>query len=151
MIFRSAFEYYPSGISTILCHCTTSYEYLLVRYFSSILPFHRFWVVVNQEHQLPLFHHSFCLLSSLIDGILFETSRQMCRNQRQHFGAFQVSINLVVRNTILTPRWFVLSSMASFDSLPVQTWSCTSCSVFPWWDIHMILGYHHIFPFHWSV
>src|SRR4051812_33084263 len=38
------------GISTILWHCTTSYEFLLVRYFSSTLPIHMFWVVVNREH-----------------------------------------------------------------------------------------------------
>src|SRR3954463_8804162 len=49
----------PSGISTILWHCTTSDEFLLVRYFSSILPIHRSWVVVNLEHVLSFARHPF--------------------------------------------------------------------------------------------
>ena len=49
----------PPGISTILWRCTTSDELLLVRYFSSILPIHRFWVVVNLEHLIPFTCHPF--------------------------------------------------------------------------------------------
>src|SRR4051812_47509324 len=44
----------PPGFSTILWHRTTSYEFFLVRYLSSVLPIHRFWVVINLEHLIPL-------------------------------------------------------------------------------------------------
>ena len=46
----STFENLTPGISTILWYCITFYEFLLVRYFSSILSIHRFWVVINREH-----------------------------------------------------------------------------------------------------
>src|SRR4051812_34123878 len=50
----------PPGISTILWHCTTPYEFFLVRYFSSIFfPIHRLWVVVNLEHLIPFAGHPF--------------------------------------------------------------------------------------------
>src|SRR4051812_27902438 len=52
-------EFNPPGISTILTHCTTSDEFLLVRYFSSIFPIHWFWVVVNLEPLIPFARHPF--------------------------------------------------------------------------------------------
>src|ERR1043165_1801189 len=54
----------PPGISTILWHCTTPYEFFLVRYFPSILPIHRFWVVFNREHRLPFSSPSLFSMSS---------------------------------------------------------------------------------------
>ena len=145
MIFRSAFEYYPSGISTILCHCTTSYEFLLVRYFSSILPFHRFWVVANQEHRIPFSSPFPCVMSSLLDGILLKPLDKLCRNPHQHLGFFQVLIEFMVWNTILAPRWFVLSSTTSLDSLQLQLGHVYLALLSLGKDIHVILVYHYIF------
>ena len=97
----------------------------------------------NTEYLLR--HHSFCLMSSLFDCILLKPLDIMCRGHHQHLGFFQVLIELVVRNTILAPRWFVLSSTTSFDSLPMQAWSCISCFASLGKDMHLLLVYHHTF------
>src|SRR3954469_5925004 len=66
----STLEYYPSGISTIMWHCTTSDEFFLVRYFSSIFPIHRFLVVVKPRTLNTFCSPSLFSMSSIIDGIL---------------------------------------------------------------------------------
>jgi len=151
VILRFTFEYYPSGISTVLCHCTTSYEFLLVRYFLSILPFHKFWVAVNWEHRLPFAPPPLLFGDVAIRLILLKPLDIECRGHNQHFCLSQVLIGIIVRNTIPAPRWFVLSSTSSLDTLPMHTRSCISCSAFPWerYTRDTCVSLH--FPFHWSV
>ena len=79
-----------------------------------------------------LLHHPFCLVMLLFDCILLKPLDIKCRGQHQHVCLFQVLIEFIMRNAILAPRWVAMSSTTSFDSPPMQTWSCISCSAFPW-------------------
>ena len=114
-------EYYHLLCQECCENFTTSYEFFLVWYFSSILPIHRFWVVVNREHWIPFARHPFsgCCRYSMTS---YETSRHNVSWSSSALDFYQVLIGFIVRNTILTPRWFVLSSATSLDSLPIQIW-----------------------------
>ena len=90
-----------------------------------------------------LFAPSFLLLD-VIDERLYphETSRQMCRDHHQHFWALPGYQEFMMRNTILAPRWFVLSLATFLLSLQhklVHVLCCTLrsllsnlCYVLPW-------------------
>ena len=78
-------------------------------------------------------------MSLLFDNILQKHLDIMCRGYHQHFVFSHVSIEFMARNTILSPRWSVLSSTTSVDSRPMQTWSCMSWYAFPWKGLHWYL------------
>src|SRR4051812_13011771 len=57
----------------------------------------------------------------------------MCRGPHQHLDIFQLLIGLTVRNTILAPDDLCYHRQHPLTPcMPIQTWSCISCSAFPW-------------------
>ena len=76
-----------------------------------------------------LLHHPFCLVMLLFDCILLKPLDIKCHGQHQHVCLFQVLIEFIMRNAILAPRWVAMSSTTSFDSPPMQAWSCISYSL----------------------
>src|SRR4051812_49422478 len=97
----STLEYYPSGISTILCHCTTPYEIFVDTIL--LLDFAIPWVLGCRQPRTPntFFSLFFCWLSLLFDCILLKPLDIMCRGPHQLLDFFQVLIGLIMRNTIL--------------------------------------------------
>ena len=70
-----------------------------------------------------------------------------CRVPHQHLDIFQVLIGLIVRNFILVPRWFVLSSTTSLDSLHANTNLVMYVLIcLPLGRYTLILVYHQLFP-----
>ena len=119
------------------CWCDTSHRFL---------PIHRFWVVVNREHWIPFARHPFsrCRRYSMTSS---ETSRPnvswssspldflsvyWIHDEKYHSCPSKICI--IIRKHLLT------------SCRPIQTWSCISCSSFPWERYTLILVYHHLFP-----
>ena len=104
-----------------------------------------FWVVVNREPRILLLHHSFCLMSPLLDCIFLKPFDMMCRGHHRHFDFSQV----------------LLGCIGEIPSLPLDDLSyhqqppLTPCqyklghvylALLPLGkDIQLILVYHHIF------
>jgi hypothetical protein len=103
----------------LILHCTIEYH---PWYLEDIIRLHYILRILMNTTYL-FFHHPFCLVMLLFDCILLKSLDIKCRGHLQHFIFPHVFIEFMVRNTILAPRWFVLSSTTSFDSLPIQTWS----------------------------
>ena len=99
----------PSSCSTIfddklsLHQFSSSYHFTLNRK----LDFE--FVLYPCSNNLP-FHHSFDLLSSLIDYIFKKTFDKCVVIILNVMRSSMISIDFPMRNTILTPRWFVLPS-----------------------------------------
>ena len=150
MILHSTFEYYllePRGYHTFALHRMNFDGTILFPVVTTL----RVWVVVNREHRVLLLHHSVFLMSPLFDCIFLKPFDMMFRGHHRHFDFSQVLLGCIVRNTILAPRRFALSSTTSFDSRPIQTWSCIPCSAFPWERYTPDTCVSSHFPFHWSV
>ena len=141
----------PLGISRISYHCTTSYWLWWNNAFPCRNHSMGSGLSSTENTAYLLLHHPFCLVMLLFDCILLKPLDIKCRGHHQHFCFFHVSIEFMVRNTMLSPRWFVFSSTTSFDSLPIQTWSYISCSAFPWerYTLDTYVSSH--FPFLWSI
>ena len=89
-----------------------------------------------------LLHHSFDLMSSLIDYIVMKSLDKCVVIIINILGSSKISIEFLMRNTILWPRWFVFSSttlLPSHQHKLVRVWCYTlssllssNCSSLPW-------------------
>ena len=83
-------------------------------------------------------HHYFDLMSSPIDYI-FMNSRNKGVVIINILSSSRISIEFMMRNTILVPRWFELSSSATFlPSPPPNTNLFTTCVV-PWFPCYPVI------------
>ena len=64
----------------------------------------------------PSLHHSFDLMSSLIDYIFMKSLDKCVMIIINILSSSRISVIFMMRNTILAPRWFVLSSTTFFPS-----------------------------------
>ena len=70
-------------------------------------------------------HPSCCLMLSLLDGIFIEPLDKCVVISINILTSVEMTIEFMVRNTILAPRWFVISSMTSLTScqhIPGRVW-----------------------------
>ena len=88
-------------------------------------------------------HHSFDLMSSLIDYFFMKTVDKCVVILINLMSSSRISIEFMMRNTILVPRWFELSSATFLPPPPqhklVHNLCCTlvsllssNCSSLPW-------------------